>query len=154
MAMEVNGAAILSAIAGSPTDFGMNGAQLNALAMATLLSRLKDKAVGLPHLRAIVDLVGGEDVKLALDHLASKDVSALVKRLDALNPDLKGADEQWQRQRAAALMDGAEPATAAPRAPPAKRPATPRAGGAKTGEVMKSKALKPRASKKAAAKEG
>ena len=149
MAMEVDGAAILAAIAKSPTDFSMDIGQINALALATLLARLKDKALKLPHVRSLARAVGSHDFGLALDHMPAKDVTALIKRLDSKHPDLRTADAEWHKGQIIRLAEGAsEPASPATRPTRAPRPAAPpKAKVPKTGEVMKSKALKPRSKK-------
>jgi hypothetical protein len=145
MAMEVNGAAILSAMAKQPAAFAMTTTQINTLAMQTLLGRLKDKSADLTTMRSMAHAIGNHDFALALDTLAQKDISTIFKRLDPKHPDLKTADEPTIRGHIAQMAAGSlEPAAAAaspPKAP--KAPSKPKSP--KMGEVMKSKALKSRA---------
>lgn len=151
MAVHVNGSAIMAAIAEIPSAFGMDESEVNALAMSRVLARLKTKALTLDQLRTLLQAIGGDDFRLALDHISGKDAAVLVKRLDPKNPDLRGSDEAWQRSRIVALADGAEPKTGRPARPvkiePASHPGEARTGGAKTGAVMKSRALKARPKK-------
>ncbi len=149
MSMEVNGAAILQAIATAPADFALNEGQLNTLAVTTLLARLKDKAMTLAQVRAAREAVGPHDFDLMLDFVATKDLVALAKRLDPKHPELRVRDESWQRQLVRRLAEGlAEPTQAVTRPTRAPRAATPKSDVVKkppkTGEVMKSKALKAR----------
>lgn len=150
MPMEINGAAVLLAIAQNPSKLSFSDAQVNSLGLMVLLSKLKEKELQVDHLRKIAEAVGSDDFKLALDHLTAKEAAGLVKRLDAKNPDLKGADETWNRRRAAALiLEGAAPRMPEPRA--SKPPK--RSTGSKTGTALQSKALKPRAPRKSATKQ-
>ena len=150
MSMEVNGVAILIAVAQNPSGFSYSQSQVNSIGLNILISKLKEKELGVEQLFKISKFVGENDFKLVLDHLSAKDATALVKRLDPKNPDLKAADETWSRNRAAALiLDGAEPRGSEPKA--VKAP--PRSTGSKTGKALQSKALKPRTPKKAAVKE-
>jgi hypothetical protein len=144
MAMEVDGAAILSAIAHQPAAFAMSTTQVNTLAMQTLLSRLKDKAADLSTMRQIAKTIGTHDFAIALDTLPQKDIASIFKRLDPKHPDLKTADETALRAHVAKLAAGAlEPTAAIPAQPKTpKAPAKPKSP--KMGQVMKSKALKAR----------
>ena len=149
MSMEVNGAAILMTIAQKPSELSFSESQLNSLGLTVLLAKLKEKDLGVEHLRKIAEAIGKNDFKLVLDHLPAKDTTSLIKRLDTKNPELKTADEAWSRSRAAALiLEGADPRAPEPKA--AKAP--PRSTGSKTGKALQSKALKPRAPKKSVAK--
>jgi hypothetical protein len=146
MAMEVNGAAILAALARTPGAFAIGESQVNALAVAMLLGRLKDKTVGLEQVRSIARTIGAHDFRLALDHLPPKEAAALSKRLDAKNPELKLAPESWHREHIWTLADGAiEPVPMAPKQAAGGKGSVARPRTAKTGEVMNSKALKPKA---------
>ncbi len=145
--MVVNGTAILAAIAQKPAEFSFSDAQVNDLAISILVTKLKDKDLKVEQLRRMAALVGDSDFKLVLEHLLPKDAMALVKRLDAKNPELKGADDAWARHRASALILGG----ADPSAPATKAKAPARSTGSKTGKALQSKALKPRAPKRAAA---
>jgi ABC-type phosphate/phosphonate transport system substrate-binding protein len=144
MALEINGTAILIAIANSPAAFALSESQVNDLALNTLLSRFKDKSLGLGNIRSIMGSIGTHDLALALDHLPAKDVIALSKRTDPKHPEIKTTEESWHRNQILKLAEGTiEPASAAAkavRAPKVPKPAS----KAKTGEIMKSKALKPR----------
>lgn len=146
--MVVNGSAVLAAVAQKPTEFSFSEAQINDLAMSVLVTKLKDKDLKVEQLRRMAAAVGHSDFKLVLEHLPEKDATALLKRLDAKNPDLKGADAAWTRDRASALILGG----ADPSAPPVKTKAPARSTGSKTGKALQSKALKPRAPKKGATK--
>ena len=148
MSMVVNGTAVLAAIAQKPAEFSFSDAQLNDVAMNVLVVKLKDKDLNIEQLRRMAAAVGGSDFKLVLEYLPDKDAAALLKRLDAKNPELKGADAAWTRDRASALILGG----ANPSAPPVKAKAPARSTGSKTGKALQSKALKPRAPKKDATK--
>ena len=144
--MVVNGAAVLAAIAQKPAEFSFSDVQVNDLAMSVLVAKLKDKDLGVDQLRRMAAVVGDSDFKLVLEHLPPKDAVTLVKRLDAKNPELKGADDAWARQRTSALiLGGADPST-----PAVKVKAPPRSTGSKTGKALQSKALKPRTPKRTA----
>ena len=146
--MVANGAAILAAIAQKPAEFSFSETQVNDLAMSLLVTKLKDKELNVEQLRTMAVAIGDSDFKLVLEHLPDKDMTALLKCLDAKNPDLKGADAIWTRDRTSALiLGGADPST-----PPAKAKAPARSTGSKTGKALQSKALKPRAPKKAPVK--
>ncbi len=146
--MVVNGTALLAAISQKPAEFSFSDAEVNDLAMSVLVTKLKDKNLKVEQLRRMAAVVGDSDFKLVLEHLLPKDASALVKRLDAKNPELKGADEAWTRHRASALiLGGADPST-----PTLKTKAPLRSTGSKTGKALQSKALKPRTPNRAAAR--
>ncbi len=146
--MVVNGIAVLAAIAQKPAEFAFSDAQVNDLAMSILVTKLKDKDLKFEQLQRMAAAVGESDFKLVLEHLPDKDATAFVKRLDAKNPELKGADGAWARNRASALILGG----ASPSAPATKIKAPARSTGSKTGKALQSKALKPRAPKKALTK--
>lgn len=144
--MVVDGIAILAAIAQKPAEFSLSASQVNDLAMSVVVAKLKDKDLKVEQLRRMAAAIGESDFRLVLEHLPDKDAPVLVKRLDPKNPEAKGADAVWARNRASALiLGGAEPSTPATKA---KAPA--RSTGSKTGKALQSKALKPRAPKKAA----
>lgn len=144
--MVVNGAAILAAIAQRSAELSFSEAQVNDIAMGILVTKLKDKDLKIEHLRKLAAGIGDSDIKLVLEYLPARDATALVKRLDPKNPDLKGADDAWTRDRVTSLILGGAEASAP--APKARAPA--RSTGSKTGKALQSKALKPRAPKKAA----
>lgn len=153
MTLEIDGAAVLTAIARSPDAFGMTPFNVNALATSVLLANMKGTKVSLPGVRSTFKAIGFQNFAVVIDQMPPKDLASALKKIDPRNTSLKDSDESSKRAHFVKLAEGAvDPATAAPRAPRATSPKTPKETKPKTGEVMKSKALRPKAARKPASK--
>lgn len=141
MAIDVDGIAVLRAIADHPLAFPDVAAEINEAARTFVIKQLKSKTTTLERLRLMHQAIGGEALLLILDGLADSASSALVKKLDKENPDIKTASSDWLRRRIAELASGA--------AEPASRPS--KLATSKPKASRKGKAAAPTAEEKAIA---
>jgi AAA domain len=121
-AIDIDGLAVLHAIAENPLAFPDVVAELNKVARALVVKQFKAKATTLESLRHIHSAIGGEAFVLILDDLGDSGSDSLVKRLDKDNSELKTAQPAWPRKRLADLASGAAvPAKKPPKPVPAKK---------------------------------
>ncbi|GJE58239.1 hypothetical protein [Methylobacterium trifolii] len=127
MALDVDGYAVLKAVAAAPDAFPDIRADVAKAGRALVVKQLKAKALPLPALRRIRDILGAESFALIVDGLTDAEAKGLVTRLDKHHPDLKAASAAWHRRRIGALADREEPAGKAKAAKNAKAPAAEKA---------------------------
>lgn len=106
MAIDVDGIAVLRAIAENPFAFPDVTAEMNQVARKLVVKQLKARSTTLELVRKIHSAIGGEAFVLILDDLGDA-AGALVKKLDKDNSDLAIASPEWRRKRIAALASGA-----------------------------------------------
>jgi hypothetical protein len=107
MAIDIDGLAVLQAIAKLPQLFEDASSEINNFARKYLAGQLKPATINLERLRDIYRAIGGEAFVLILDGLADSASAALLKKLDKENPELKTASPLWCRKRLGELASGA-----------------------------------------------
>jgi hypothetical protein len=122
MAIDIDGLAVLRAIAENPLAFPDVTAEINEVARILVLKQVKSKTT-LERLRLIRHALGGEALALILDGLDNTPSATLVRKLDKDNPGLKTASPEWCRKRLADLASGAaEPVVKPTPVTPKKEP--------------------------------
>lgn len=127
MALDVDGYAVLQAMAAAPEAFPDIRAEVPKAARSLVMRQLKARTLQVPALRLIRDVIGTEAFALIADGLTDAEVKAVVTRLDPHHPTLKEATPGWHRRRLAALAAGEAPLRRGETAPPesASPPAPP-----------------------------
>jgi hypothetical protein len=142
MTMEVDGAAILMALAKDPSAFSMTKTQIDALATSAIMSKLKEKGLSLASLRAIATALGDQDFRFLISSMPAKEAKALAK-IDAKHPEFKTADEHWHRSQIIRLARGEiQPTISAQKLARTPKVAVPRPAAPKIGKIMGSEAQK------------
>ncbi|MFE1603039.1 hypothetical protein [Methylobacterium sp. ID0610] len=127
MALEIDGLAILCAIAEAPQAFPAIRQDVAKVAQSLVTKQLKAKDLTLDALRQVHGALGPQPLALVVESLGDGEVKALVTRLDRANAALRAAAPVEHRRRLLGLAAGAEPEApkAAPPAPRARRRAAP-----------------------------
>jgi hypothetical protein len=123
MALDIDGYAVLGAIATVPEVFADIRPDIARTARALVVRQLKDKALPLARLRLIRRALGAETFALILDGMTDAEIKAIVARLDRHNATLKTASAAWYRTWLEGLANADEP-TVAPKSIRAKAAAT------------------------------
>jgi len=129
MALEIDGLAVLCAIAEAPEAFPAIRGDVTKAAHALVTKQLKAKSLDLAALRAVRNALGPQPLALIVDGLKDAEVKALVTRLDKHNPEIKDGAAVAHRRHLMALASDQDPAAAPAAAPreaakaPAKAPA-------------------------------
>jgi hypothetical protein len=136
MTLDIDGFAVLKAIADHPSAFSAIEAEARKTARALIIKQVKHKTADLTKVRDIFNLLGGRTFRLVVDAFPDAQIKTLVTRFDKNHPDLKTETSQWRRQHLVALLDGSrEPAPkAASKKAPAKKTAIKRKAEAATSE--------------------
>jgi hypothetical protein len=126
MAIELDGFAVLRAIAAHESAFAAARPEIVKFAKSIVAQRLKDKETGLAQLREIFAALGAESFALIVDETPDAQLKSILARLDKNWAEIKTAeDEQLRGHLRDLAAGGVEPAQAAKRA--AKKPAKPAA---------------------------
>lgn len=120
MALDVDGYAVLQALASAPEAFPDIRAEVPKAARALVVKQMKARTLRVPGLRVIREVVGFEAFALIADGMSDAEVKAVVTRLDPHHPTLKEATPGWHRRRLAALAAGEAPVRKGEAAPPEK----------------------------------
>ncbi|ACL55703.1 hypothetical protein [Methylobacterium nodulans] len=120
MALEIDGLAILCAIAEAPQAFPAIRQDVGKVAQSLVTKQLKAKDLTLDALRQLQAALGPQPLALVVESLSDAEVRTLVTRLDRTNAALKAATPVEHRRRLLALAAGAEPETTPATAPTAK----------------------------------
>lgn len=115
MALDIDGIAVLRAIAENPTAFPDLGTELRKVARKLVVKQLKAKTTNLPRLRAIHSVIGGDALALILDDLGASGSAALVKKLDKNNMDLPVAPKDCHKRITLLASGAVEPVAKAPK---------------------------------------
>jgi hypothetical protein len=135
MPINIDGIAVLRAIALAPKLFPDAAPEINNFARKYVASQLKPATIDLERVRDIYRVIGGEAFVLILDYQTDSASAALVKKLDKDNPEVKIAPPVWCRRRLADLASGA--------AGPAEKPPKPVPKTLKKEPKSKKSALTP-----------
>ena len=106
MALEIDGLAVLCAIAEAPEAFPAIRGDVTKAAHALVTKQLKAKTLDLSGLRAVHNALGPQPLALIVDGLKDAEVKALVTRLDKHHPDLKDGPAVAHRRHLMALAAG------------------------------------------------
>lgn len=109
MALDVDGYAVLQAMASAPEAFPDIRTDVPKLARTLVVKQLKARALRVASLRNIREILGSETFALIADGMSEAEVKGLVTRLDPHHPSLKTATPGWHRHRLTALAAGDAP---------------------------------------------
>jgi hypothetical protein len=123
MPIDIDGLAVLRAIAAIPRIFPDAATEINSFTRKYVSGQLKPAKITLERLRDIYHAIGGEAFVLILDGLADSASAALLKKLDKENPELKTASPGSCRKRLSDLASGAGEPARKPLKTPRKEPA-------------------------------
>jgi hypothetical protein len=126
MTLDIDGFAILKAIAGHPSTFSDVESEARKTARALIIKQVKHKTTDLKKAREIFNLLGSSAFRLVVDGFPDAQIKTLVARLDKSHPDLKTETSPWRRQHLIALLDGSRepiPRAAAKKPPSVKKTA-------------------------------
>ncbi|RVU14121.1 hypothetical protein [Methylobacterium oryzihabitans] len=143
MALEIDGLAVLCAIAESPEAFPAIRSEVTKAARALVVTQLKAKTLTVEGLRKVEAALGPQPLALILDGMKDAEVKSLVTRLDKHHPELKAATPLEHRRRLRELSGGTDPVGKPKPVAKAKAPAKAAPG--------KAAPTKPRAAKTEAA---
>lgn len=134
MQLDVDGLALLKAIAQTPGAFPDIREEAAKVARALVVRQLKVKTFPLSGVQQIYGILGHAAFTLVIDGLTESEARTLVSRFDPFHPDGKTAPSHWLRRQIVALAGGAAPCARgvpakAPRAPPRAKAPVPRAIG-------------------------
>jgi hypothetical protein len=106
MTLDIDGFAVLKAIADHPSAFSAIEAEARKTARALIIKQVKHKTADLTKVRDIFNLLGGRNFSLVVDAFPDAQIKALVTRFDKNHPDAKTETSQWRRQHLVALLNG------------------------------------------------
>ncbi|CAO4148954.1 DUF2336 domain-containing protein [Methylorubrum aminovorans] len=109
MALDVDGYAVLQAMASAPEAFPDIRTEIPKVARTLVVKQLKARSLRVASLRMIREILGSESFALIADGMSEPEVKGLVTRLDPHHPSLKTATPGWHRHRLAALAAGDAP---------------------------------------------
>lgn len=109
MALDVDGYAVLQAMASAPEAFPDIRSEIPKAARALVVKQLKARSLRVASLRLIREVLGSETLALIADGMSEAEVKGLVTRLDPHHPSLKTATPGWHRHRLSALAAGDAP---------------------------------------------
>lgn len=146
MALEIDGLAVLCAIAEAPEAFPAIRSDVTKAAHALVTKQLKAKSLDLPGLRAVREALGPQPLALIVDGLKDAEVKALATRLDKHHPELKDGPAVLHRRHLMALAGTLAPVAApAPKPKPVKATARKTAAKAADPKAADTKAADPKA---------
>lgn len=128
MAIDIDGYAVLGAIAQKPDVFPAIKGEVSKVARMLVVKQLKERTMSLAGLRNVGETVGFESFDLILDLMTDPEVKSLLGKVDKLNVEAKAAAPQSQRKHVSDLAHKrAEPAAkqskpAKPKEPKATKP--------------------------------
>ena len=143
MAIDIDGYAVLGAIARKPEAFLAIKNEVSKVARTLVVKQLKEKALPVQGLREIADAIDHEAFGLVLDMMTDAEINSLVGKIDKSNVEAKGETPQWQRKHLLELANGTVlPAVkkAVTKAPPKAKPkpdAVERAGSARFAKAKR-----------------
>src|SRR5262245_40135853 len=106
MALEINGFAVLRSIAAHTAIFSDISADVNKVARALILKKLKSQKEGVKTVRDVRRALSDEAFGLVVDGMTDAEVKTIVGKLDKHHPELKASNALWRRQQLCALADG------------------------------------------------
>ena len=91
MALDVDGYAVLQAMASAPEAFPDIRTEIPKAARALVVKQLKARALRVASLRLIREVLGSESFALIADGMSEAEVKGVVTRLDPHHPSLRTA---------------------------------------------------------------
>ncbi len=117
MAIDIDGYAVLGAIAKFPQAFPALRDEVSKIARLLVVKQLKEKTLAIDSFLSIAEVINHDEFDLILDLMTDAEIKALAGKVDKLNADAKIQTPQWQRKHLSELARSTiEPA--------AKKPAT------------------------------
>ena len=140
MPLDIDGFAVLGAIARKPDAFPALSGDIAKTARMLVVKQLKDKSLTIDAFCALADAIEVEHLGLVADALGDADLKSLLTKLDKQNAAIKEAAPQAQRKHLMDLASGQVRPTV--KAAPAKvqkpsKPAVERAGNSKAMRARK-----------------
>ena len=118
MALTIDSATVLRAIAEHPDAFPAVKADLDEVARKLLIKQLKAKTTNAPLLQRILKATNADTVKTILDGFSANDLSGLVKKIDPHSAFVKAtSDLQPVRLHILGIADGRLALAALPEKP-------------------------------------
>jgi hypothetical protein len=125
MAIDIDGYAVLGAIAQKPDVFPAIKSEVSKVARMLVVKQLKDKTMSAAGLQIVGDAVGLDSFDLILDLMTDAEVKTLLGKVDKLNAEAKAAAPQSQRKHVSDLAHNrAEPAVKQSKPAKPKEPRT------------------------------
>lgn len=143
MAIDIDGYAVLGAIARNPESFPAIRNDVSKVARTLVVKQLKEKAIQVAALRAILQAVGLDSFNLILDLMSDPDIKSLVGKVDKQNAEVKSGTPQSQRRHVSELACGqVDPSAKKAKVtkavtPKAPKPTIERAGSARFSKAKK-----------------
>ncbi len=126
MPIDIDGFAVLGAIAARRETFASLGVEASEAARGLVVKRLKDKSLTLPQLVEVAAALGCETFDLILDNLSDAEVKALLGKIDKHGPEAKGDSAPAKRRHVSRLAKvEVSPSGPAAKAAPAEKPPKP-----------------------------
>lgn len=123
MAIDIDGYAVLGAIAHKPELFPAVKGEVSKVARTLVVKQLKDKGTSIAALRSVGTAIGSDSFDLIVDLMTDAEVKALLGKVDKLNAEAKSYAPPIQRKHVSDLAHGrAEPTTKAIKATKLKEP--------------------------------
>ena len=140
MAIDVDGFAVLGAMATNASVFAAVESEVRKTACALVLKQLKAKATTLANMREIYSAVGADDLFMILDRAPDAQIKTMLTNIDKHNPSVKSENSLWRRQHLNALLSGAaEPAVKPPAAAKKSRPSADESSDAAASPAKKTR---------------
>jgi hypothetical protein len=105
MALDIDGFAVLGAIAANRASFPSIASEASKIARSLVVKQLRSKDTSLNLIRNMHGVLGAKAFNLILEGVTDDQIKSLVVKVDKYNPDLKTATAQWRLQRMQALAD-------------------------------------------------
>jgi hypothetical protein len=140
MALTIDSAAVLRAVADHPDTFPAVKADLDEIARKLLIKQLKARGTNAGLLRRICTVTREDNLKTILDGFTAADLTGLLKRVDPHGPVATGAEDPGLARRhiIGIANGGIEPSTT-PRAPKKATKVPAKREKAQIGTVLESK---------------
>lgn len=142
MAIDIDGYAVLGAIARKPDSFPAIKNEVSKVARTLVVKQLKEKSTAVGVIRSICSAIDAEAFDLILDLMTDAEIKSLINKVDKLNTEAKSESPQWQRKHVSELAQShVEPAVkralANTEKPKAKNPTVERAASARFSKARK-----------------
>jgi len=106
MALDIDGFAVLRAIATHESTFAEIAAEAKEIARKLVVTQVKHKSTDLARMREIHLALGNENFALILDGLPDAQIATLLTKVDKHRSEIKTESAQWLRQHLNGLLDG------------------------------------------------
>lgn len=114
MAIDIDGYAVLGAIARERRAFSAIQNEVSKAARSLVVKQLKEKSLTLQKLQAISGAIQHESLVLILDLMSDAEIKSLLTKVDKFNLEAKNNSPQAQRKQISNLAKGAISAAVKP----------------------------------------